>query len=384
MSRFGIARNLTFAIFHFIHPYPTLNMVDYLIPHPKDLMNDKKFAHKLNIVNVHSVFNKSAIDLFMPADTQLVATMRHPFTQLQSAFNYYNLKRHLHIPDVGDPLKEFLKDPAKYDKLLPGSMYNHISAITGIKLSFTKNRMAFEFGFDLTQIHNTTYVQQHLMHIKKSFNIVIITEHYDESLLLLRKQFCWQYKDILYLGLRNHTYTGKNKSPDSFGEYYKSHKQWAPLDYLIYDQFLKIHRNSVESQGPKFLDEVAHFKKVLQQVNRYCSDICSPKGFRNRSINYLTVAKSVFHNDFFVTPKDCGIMMVSDTYLQNTIKLYQYWTFCATKPNIHVLKQQQAKLKRIEWIRENVCPVKSQVRRYISLVDSLLENIRKEHLIFNC
>ena len=92
-------------------------MLDYLIPHPDDLEKGIiSYRTKLNIVNVHNVFIRTAINIFMPPDTKLIASLCHLFAQLQSAFNHYNLKRHLQIPDVEDPLKEFLKDPTKYDK----------------------------------------------------------------------------------------------------------------------------------------------------------------------------------------------------------------------------------------------------------------------------
>lgn len=32
--------------------------------------------------------------------------------------------------------------------------------------------------------------------------MVIITEHYDESLIMLRRQLCWDAEDIVYLSLK--------------------------------------------------------------------------------------------------------------------------------------------------------------------------------------
>jgi hypothetical protein len=34
------------------------------------------------------------------------------------------------------------------------------------------------------------------------FAMVIITEHYDESLIMLRRQLCWDTEDIVYLSLK--------------------------------------------------------------------------------------------------------------------------------------------------------------------------------------
>jgi len=32
--------------------------------------------------------------------------------------------------------------------------------------------------------------------------MVLITEYYDESLIMMRRQFCWELSDIVYLALK--------------------------------------------------------------------------------------------------------------------------------------------------------------------------------------
>ena len=34
------------------------------------------------------------------------------------------------------------------------------------------------------------------------FALVLITEHYDESLIMLRRQLCWEPEDIVYMSLK--------------------------------------------------------------------------------------------------------------------------------------------------------------------------------------
>ena len=37
----------------------------------------------------------------------------------------------------------------------------------------------------------------------KSFDLVLIAERFDESLLLLKDLLCWNFEDILYIKVRN-------------------------------------------------------------------------------------------------------------------------------------------------------------------------------------
>ena len=41
--------------------------------------------------------------------------------------------------------------------------------------------------------------EEFLEFIKREMDFVLITEYMDESLVLLKRQWCWDLKDILYL-----------------------------------------------------------------------------------------------------------------------------------------------------------------------------------------
>ena len=38
--------------------------------------------------------------------------------------------------------------------------------------------------------------------LNHDFALVLITEHYDESLIMLRRQLCWEPEDIVYMSLK--------------------------------------------------------------------------------------------------------------------------------------------------------------------------------------
>jgi galactosylceramide sulfotransferase/galactose-3-O-sulfotransferase 3 len=260
----------------------------------------------------------------MTKGTRLVATIRHPMSQLISAFHHYGLDQLLNLSMYEDPIAEFLTDPAKLDKLLPGSLYNPI-ARTANKLSFTKNRMAFEFGFDLNRTSTQSYINEHMMELDKAFDIVLINEKYDESLLLLRKLFCWEYTDILYMKHREQNYKQGN-----YKQFLERHRNWTNLDYMLYDHFLAKHNHIVNQLGEGFQQEVAYFQNLLRNVTKFCLPNMK-NSLLNKTIDSsieITIHKSMYHPEFRVNLRHCLAMGLSEGSLRKLAFSHQYKRDC--------------------------------------------------------
>lgn len=256
-----------------------------------------------------------------------------------------------------DPVREFLKSPEKYDKDLPGSLYNKISRIEGVKLSFTRNRMAFEFGFNPKRINDSGYVKKHLEYIKDVFDAVIITEYYDESLLILREKFCWTYKDILYVKLRMQNYKEKNVDlRQEYGELYKNHEEWAVLDYKVYRTFLKIHKQRVKMKGPAFTQEVAHFQNLQRNVSEFCLNICKTykhAGSSRDSIiknSTMLIPMSKYHPAFDVTLSNCVLMLSDENWISSVAFTKQYSTICQSKSGMREKPFRARCLKNVKHL----------------------------------
>ena len=46
---------------------------------------------------------------------------------------------------------------------------------------------------------NKTEVMKYIKELDKQFDLVLIAEYFDESLILLDELLCWPYKDLTYL-----------------------------------------------------------------------------------------------------------------------------------------------------------------------------------------
>ena len=145
----------------------------------------------------------------MVDNTVFVTSLRHPLSHLKSDLNY------------------------KYAK---SGHKNHNNSINLLAIYLNKSTVSFS---DLNFEYHDTGVQyvsvpRHLkgdsqeMHTFVStelgglFKTVLITEHFDESLVLLRRNLCWDLEDIIYIAMKPGNYTYKTKSqPKEFNEQYK-------------------------------------------------------------------------------------------------------------------------------------------------------------------
>ena len=352
LYRFGIKRNLTFGFFSKGN-FPSYLMAD-IIPHPVDLLQGTKHQHKINIIAVHTLLDIPKISAAMPNDTKYVTSLRHPFSQLKSAFSYFNLKAIFHLPNTSDPIQLFLRNPNKY---LKQNIYSKL----------VHNMYALEFGFDMKRLGNVSYVKEYLSYLDKQFDSVIITEHFEESLLLLRDKFHWSYKDILYLSLREQTYAKKQARNESTTDSLEAvHRTWVPSEYMIYEYFLEKHQHYVALKGSIFHEELLYFQQLLKSFKEFCSCRCKNK-WRNTSPlcgRYeLVFNESIYHKEFLVNEYDCIQMMLGTTELSNEVARHQYLGYCRNMTHLQNGEQKQdsryrvntgAKTRKARTVREKV------------------------------
>ncbi|XP_048239389.1 galactose-3-O-sulfotransferase 3-like [Haliotis rufescens] len=167
----------------------------------------------------------------MPADTRYISIVRHPMDQFVSAFEYYGPGQH--VTDAFWGLKD------------------HQSIVNGF----------------LDNPQNKTSRFLYLTQMAEDFQLVMVMEHFDESLVLLKRYFCWSTKDILYLPKNKNE---KKKRLTFTDKYRERHRQVAETDYDIYAYFRSLFWRKVWQEGPSFQSEVAHFKYVNSVVTDHC------------------------------------------------------------------------------------------------------------------
>eukprot|EP00058_Branchiostoma_floridae_P014316 XP_002599804.1 hypothetical protein BRAFLDRAFT_70274 [Branchiostoma floridae] len=297
-DRFGYVRKLNFVlprslVVSKMYPYQ-LYPTSYLPP-PQN--------QSFDMLVYHTVYERERYREILPKDTVYLTIIREPLSHLKSTWNYYKLQKKFHIEENGeDPILTFLANPGEYDKKCGHGRHvpycltqNAISTDLGFPAS-TNKRVGPGCDTDEREI----ITQKFLKIIKDDFDLVMMTEYFDESLVLLKRLMCWSLKDILYYKTNTRSYVSKEKQIPP--KLHQNHREWSHVDYALYDQFNQSFWRRVNSAGNDFWGEVRYFKHVNEQMKELCD---SYKASKPCSISTLNFKQSRWGPGFTVDRNFC-------------------------------------------------------------------------------
>lgn len=291
LQRYGITHDLTFALPNKIHHTYGYNYISK----PGDILTKEKViplprGQEYNILFNHAIYNRTAFQEIMPKNTSYITILREPFQQFVSAFEYYHVdrifaSRNSDILNETNPISAYLADPMKFER--------------GVGLfSYIKNKQAEDLGMSREEFFRDEKLKAYIAQMDVDFSLVMIMEYFDESLLLLKRQLCWETKDILYIPKNKN----RHKPYRNFtSQDYTRHKKISHLDYSLYSHYSAIFRNKLNDLGEDFSQELVNFKQLLGQVKSSC--------LVKRSLH---VTNTRWHAAFDVTQRDCELMMLSE------------------------------------------------------------------------
>ena len=314
LHSFGIRRNLTFLL-----PNPWR----YTLCHPY------RFDHScfrtpkttpVNIVCQHMVFNDSVVSGIMPHDSVYITNTRDPFARMKSAFNYYAVRDRLRLQNGSDDaILEYLRDIPKYE-----ARYTSQPVIDrpGIKkclgnFSFTHNAMAYDLGLPTgfqvettDQTRNDSYIRRWIDALQRRFALVIVSEYFDESLVLMRRLMCWKLTDLLYIQRNVKEYDGKGEQIDqTLLANFRRHNE---PEYVLYDHFNKTLWRRVADEKVDFWDELRAFKRLISDVSAFCLNA--------QGDDVHSFIASTWNEEFVLSLAECKTM--STGQYENLVQAY--------------------------------------------------------------
>ncbi|NXQ77718.1 G3ST2 sulfotransferase, partial [Quiscalus mexicanus] len=216
LFRFGEMHNLTFAFpqgggFQLYYPHHFLaKFVQGFSP-----LSPRQF----NILCHHMRFLQPEVQKVVPSSAVYFSILRNPVQLMESSFVYY--KGASAFSRVRS-LEEFLSQPWRYYD--PASGDRH----------YARNLMTFDFGFNPDGDVSPERVQLMLKAIEASFDFLLISEYFDESMVLLKEMLCWDLDSVVSFPLNSRDSSTKSPLPDSVVEKLKA---WNRLDWEIYTHF---------------------------------------------------------------------------------------------------------------------------------------------------
>lgn len=244
LLRYGVSNGKVFVL-------PSIN--NYL-GHPTKFnrhLVPKPNGFEYNILAHHSRLNYSEMRALMPPDTIFITIIRDPVELFESMFSYYKLENYY---------KMKLTDFEKSDLSLRKATLAKLSKRYNDKIGL--NQMMFDLGMDADDFLNYPFVIQYIQYLEDIFDLVLVAEDMDESLVLLKQSLCWDFSDMVVFkvretssmfcrGLRNTVIKiNARASKTKFSPYARQFVRslnWA--DNKLYRYFKKKHIHMVERYG---------------------------------------------------------------------------------------------------------------------------------------
>uniref|UniRef100_A0A3B4FQ48 Galactose-3-O-sulfotransferase 4 n=1 Tax=Pundamilia nyererei TaxID=303518 RepID=A0A3B4FQ48_9CICH len=259
LYRFGEERNLRFAL-------PLGYQLGYPLPFNAHRVKGYRGprATEFHIMGNHMRFNKPEVEKVMPADTFYFSIIRDPVALAESSFAYYKEVAPAFRKAKG--LGDFVDDPNKYYD--PRLRNNH----------YARNLLWFDFGMDNNANFSVELAQHGEATIRQTFRLILVSEYFDQSMILLRHALCWPLDAVVSFSLnaRQQKPTGRSQGkmlPNlSLTDHQREKlRQWNALDWYLYKAFNRTFWEDIDKFGRAQMErEVALLRMRREILGRVC------------------------------------------------------------------------------------------------------------------
>ena len=137
--------------------------------------------------------------------------------------------------------------------------------------------MLYDLGLEEKDFDDDQAVMEKIQHVERSFDLVMISEYFSESLVLLKKILCWNMSDVtsfkLNSRMNNRKYQLSETNRNKLENYLKA-------DYKLYNHFKKIFIRKMEKFGfNKLEQEVSGLNNLNKQIADQCDLSAQPNAY---------------------------------------------------------------------------------------------------------
>ena len=200
---------------------------------------------------IHTRWDHKAIKEALGGDPAFVTIVRDPIEQFKSIYGYYNFFKflgNLSFSQFLDNLKDF--------------------GLVRIKNVIGRNQMLFDLGFPVSDFDNEDKVKRFVEKARKIFDLVMVMEKFEESIVLLKHLLCWDYEDFVFLKLNSMKEGTKLKlSADQEDKL----SLWLKADKFLYARLKEVFEKKIEEFGHKRMEEEKlKLSSIRNQVMERC------------------------------------------------------------------------------------------------------------------
>ncbi|XP_002731207.1 galactosylceramide sulfotransferase-like [Saccoglossus kowalevskii] len=276
--RYGYIRNLSFALPPVSQrKFPTTELftADKVEEYSNGITNAT-----FNIIPYHFRYNRKELNKVVPG-AMYITILREPTAQFESAFGYFEVAKHLDLVNISNPLAVFMTSPDRY--------YSDEREFKG--KTQLRNGMAFDLGLsdDIHTKHDKD-IEREVARLDRELNLVMLADYYEESLILLKKLLCWEWRDVLYIPKGHRSESLKYALNQTLAD---SIQKWNSVDVALYNHFNKSFWRKIGEYGPTFQRDLSEFRK--RQAKFYDECVDSVISYKDRREDRLTLKQGASH-----------------------------------------------------------------------------------------
>ncbi len=182
---------------------------------------------RFDLFAFHSVWNYSEMRKVLPGAVY-VTLLRDPVDAFESNYVYMGLEKANKMDINGYAAK----------KVKPSMPSRPQNAIIG------KNQLLWDLGTTPREMEDRGAVEEKIRRLDRQFDLVMVAERFEESLVLLQDLLCWPTEELAFLRqnerLRRSNVTAETRA---------TLREWLWADYLLYDHFSRRLEERVASFG---------------------------------------------------------------------------------------------------------------------------------------
>lgn len=222
---------------------------------------------QFDIICNNAVYNDKRMRQYLKTDPVFFTVLRNPLDQIQSAFDFF------HPPCGGDWNSKI----DWLEKLQHADNPQELGQRGPALLAQFHNPQAHDLGWyehvgdSLVFDQEDSQVQNWLDQIEQTLGFVMLTEYFDEGLVLLRRKLGLEVEDLKYMYMKR----GVEREGEPTKDQKKKLRELINVDSLLYDHFSKIFWKEWKKAGGD--DELAGEVKQLRSMNKKLETACKDK-----------------------------------------------------------------------------------------------------------
>lgn len=244
---------------------------------------------KPNMLCSHARYNRDVLERVMPNDTVYVTILRDPVEHFESTFSYMAFGDILGISNKTNPLEVFLENPKE---VLVQYLLTQDLRINSDRLKLIRNGMFFDLGLESKDFDNTANIEGAIRRIDQDFDLVLITEYFEESMIMLKNLLCWETEDMVHFHLNQRLESQKSNISS---ELVSKIKKWNNADTALYEHFKSVFLKKLSAQGLEFVRDMNDLKSSNAALRDICLESVSEKdeGYQDVEIKGFKIRENL-------------------------------------------------------------------------------------------